>query len=266
MESGLPDNVRLIPDFLTTFLTTEGTSIYRGASWIVKFDNLSTLLPAIKQATDYEPHMWETAHDYVTSPRHNEKNGCMFAQAISIPGESFQPVPGGNISSNAFIRPYIGAGRNAFPLLRMSFLETVKSFADNFLRPWVVATQTFGMLAPQTSNQNYRTNLECYKLSPFPYGSNGSKQSPTIAMKYVFYDVCCVSVGDEEYNYNPITSPVLRDAQFVYSSYAINPTTQKQNGDENQSEQKQNGDGNQSEQKIGLANSRIDSINPAAWT
>ena len=149
MESGLSDNVRLIPDFLTTFLSEEDTSIYRGASWIVKFGNLSLLLDAIKVATSYEPHMWETAFNYANKVADNEKNGCMFAQAINIPGESFQPIPGGNISSNAFIRPYIGAGRNAFPLLRMSFLETVKSFADNFLRPWVVATQTFGMLASQ---------------------------------------------------------------------------------------------------------------------
>jgi hypothetical protein len=226
--ASLENNVRLIPDFLSTFLSKDQTSIYRGASWLVVFQNPESLRKAIKIAGHYEPFPWDTAKGaaYVTKNEFNQRNGCMFAQAISIPGESFQPIPGGNISTNAFIRPYVGAGRNSFPLLRMSFLETVVSFADNFLRPWVLATQTFGMLAPQYDWQNYRTTIECYKLSPHSFGSN---QVPDIAMKYVFYDACCVSVGDEEFNYNPITSPVLRDAQFVYSSYAINPTTETSN-------------------------------------
>lgn len=257
MES-IENNVRLIPDFLTTFLQNEDTSIYRGASWIVKFDNLNGLIPAIKTATGYEPRAWSTAlGDEDVAKYNSQRNGCMFAQAISIPGESFQPVPGGNISSNAFIRPYIGAGRNAFPLLRMSFLETVKSFADNFLRPWVLATQTFGMLAPQGTNDNYRTNMECYKLSPFPASG---KFTPAISMKYVFYDVCCVSVGDEEFNYNPINSPVLRDAQFVYSSYALNPIAGSSDSKTLNSDTQ--------ESKLGQGapgSTRIDSITPRSW-
>lgn len=223
--ASIDSNTAFIPDFYDIFLSEEGTSIYRGSSWIVKFNNISSIESAIKKATQWEPNEWNiaTGFKYVTNSNTNEKgNGCMFAQAINIPGESFQPVPGGNISSNAFIRPYIGAGRNAFPLLRMSFLETITSFTDNFLRPWVLATQTFGMLAPQNANENYRLNsVECFKLSPY---SSGEENTPDITMQYVFYNVSCVSVGEEEFNYNPINSPIVRDAQFVYSHYAINPT------------------------------------------
>lgn len=220
-KSSLPDTVNLIPNFLTKFLDNADTSIYKGSQWLVTFSDLNDLIPAMKKAVSYNPAgPWDfegNSAELTKSSLH--EHNCLFAQAISLPGESFQPTVAGNISSGAFVRPYVGSGRNAFPLLRMSFLETVLSFTDNVLRPWVLATQTFGMIAPQNDDENYRITLECWKLTP--QAKEGSR-APTITMKMTFHDVCCVSIGDEEYNYNPMTAPMLRDAQFAYSSYSVN--------------------------------------------
>lgn len=211
-----------IPYFLQQVLKNPGTSIPRGAQWIVAFDDLqSKILPSINLALQYEPNTWNTdgAAQHLVSKAYQEDKGCLFAQAISLPGESMTANAAGNIVSNAFIRPYVGAGRDPFHIIRMSFLETITSFADNVLRPWTIATQNFGMVAwPEGDPKNYRTNLHCYK---FANTSAGLKP----VMEVIFYGICCISVGDEEFNYNPNTAVMVRDAQFVYQNYAINPTT-----------------------------------------
>ena len=216
-----PDVKSPIPHFLTQILQNPGTSIPKGAQWIVMFDDLANkILPSIELALKYEPNSWNIsgAANYLAGEDYQSKKGCLFAQAISLPGETMTANAAGNIVSNAYIRPYVGAGREPFHILRMSFLETITSFADNVLRPWTIATQNFGMFAwPDGDSKNYRTNLHCYKYANSPKGL-------VPVMEVVFYGVCCISVGDEEFNYTPQTTLMLRDAQFVFQSYAINPT------------------------------------------
>ena len=122
------------------------------------------------------------------------------------------PIVAGNIQSNAFIRSFVGAGRNDFPVMRMTFLDTNVSFVDSFLRGWALATANFGLIA--RSDIKYRTNLTCYKFGITPKG-------PFIIQTMTFRDICCVSVSEEEYQYTPPTGPVLREAQFVYNNYSI---------------------------------------------
>lgn len=210
------DNRPDVGYFLTTFLGRPASSIPKGAQWIVEFDDLmKNILPAIDLAYRGEPsEQWKTkeASRVLLDPLYQKNKGCLFCQAIEIPGEGSTPVPEG-IKSNAFIRDHVGAGRNDFGAMRMSFLETNISFAETFLRGWALATAKFGMIA-RAGAKNYRTNLTCYKFSSSPQGI-------FIAHKIQFYGVCCVSVGSEEYNYDHMTSVVKRDAQFVYHYYSI---------------------------------------------
>lgn len=202
--------------FLTTFLGRPASTLPKGGQWAVTFHDLRRkILPAIDNAYDSEPGLiWDTtaAAKVVLSDQYQTTNGCLFCQAISLPGEGITPVPEG-IKSNAFIRSYVGAGRNDFPLLRMSFLETNISFVDTFLRGWVLATAKYGMVA-RSGNKNYRTDMTCYKYSVGPKGLY-------VRQKLEFQGVCCISVSDEEYNYDHGTSVMRRDAQFAYHSYSV---------------------------------------------
>ena len=217
--------------FLSNFLSNPATSIPKGAQWAVYFDDLPRLLNTIEEAYKGEPRAWKTtrAAKILASRQFQQSHGCFFCQAIDLPGEGMTPVAEG-IKSNAFIRSYIGAGRNDFPIMRMSFLETNVSFADSILRGWALATAKFGMIA-RTGTKNYRTNLTCYKFSLGP-------GAPYISQTMRFEGICCVSLGNEESNYDAMTSISRRDAQFIYNSYSIdtisgiNPTfltTQKGN-------------------------------------
>jgi hypothetical protein len=204
--------------FLSNFLSNPGTSIPKGAQWAVYFDDLKRILRTVEQAYKGEPRVWNTkeAGKILASPQFQQSHGCLFCQAIDLPGEGMTPVAEG-IKSNAFIRSYIGAGRNDFPIMRMSFLETNVSFADSLLRGWALATAKFGMIA-RTGNKNYRTNLTCYKFSMGP-------GKPHISQTMRFEGICCISLSNEESNYDAMTSITRRDAQFIYNSYSIDTVT-----------------------------------------
>ena len=217
----MAENQGLIPSFLQSVLSSPVGSINRGSQWIVLFDNLqNNILPSIKKALTYEGKTWQisTAADALLADTFQASKGCVFAQAIDIPGESLVVNPEGNIMSNAFLRSYVGQGRNQMPEMRMTFIDTNVSFADNFLRPWVIATGTFGLWAGTFEDpaENYRTNITCAKLGAYSPGDG-----PAITQLITFYDACCTSVANEELNYTPMSAPVMREARFVYNYYSV---------------------------------------------
>lgn len=207
--------------FFHHILTTPAGSLPKGAQWIVAFDDLNNKIvkKGITTALTYENKKWAIgkAANVITSDAYQKNSGCIFCQALEIPGEGTAVVPEGNIVSNAFLRSYVGAGRNQFPEMRITFLDTNVSFVDNICRPWSIATATFGLLAqPNYSEKNYRTNMYCWKLAAY-----SPNDPPAITMFLTFYDICCISVSPEEYTYQPSSSPLLREAQFIYNYYSV---------------------------------------------
>jgi hypothetical protein len=108
--------------------------------------------------------------------------------------------------------------------MRMTFLDTNISFVDNFLRAWVISTGNHGLIARYPwSDENYRTNIQCWKL-----GFYSEKEPPTVLQKITFYDACCVSVSEEEYTYEPMSSAPRREAQFIYNYYSVDTESNNQ--------------------------------------
>ena len=203
--------------FINTFLRNPATTIPIGAQWCVYFNDLLPLLIAIENAYNLEPIKWKTASSAsrLLGEQLQKTKGCLFCTAIDIPGEGGSPVAEGSIKSNNFIRSYVGAGRNDFPTMRMSFIDTNISFCESFLRGWSLATSAFGMIArAPDSGKNYRTKLTCVKFGITPTG-------PTITQTYVFDGICCINVGNEEYNYDNPSSMSRREANFIYHSYSL---------------------------------------------
>jgi hypothetical protein len=212
-----------VPYFLT-FLGTPVGSIPKGAQWIVVFEELEKrILPGIKRALTYEGQDWqiEKAAEAVLSDNFQKISGCMFCQAIGLPKDGMTTQQEGNIQSNAFLRSHVGQVRTLDQTIRVTFLDTNVSFAENFLRPWAISTANFGLIARDPDSvENYRTNAHFYKL-----GSYSSNLPPTITMKVSFYGLCCIDVAGEEYTYSAASGPVLRESSFIYNHYAIDTTS-----------------------------------------
>lgn len=218
-----------IPFFLDTFLSKPASSLPKGAQWVLVFEgayisNDERLVPgneivpvtAIKNGVQYEPRQWDIDGGLRTilTKDYQQTKGCLFAQAVQIPGESMVANPEG-VQMNGFIRTFSGGGRNPFANLQISFLETNVSFVDNVIRPWTIATAHLGLIA-RSGPENYRCNISVYKL-----GVISSNQTPYIACKYTFFGACPIEVSGEEYNYTQTTSPVNREATFIYHYYTV---------------------------------------------
>lgn len=218
-----------IPFFLESFLNKPASALPKGAQWVLVFEgsynsestnrDYKDILPvtAIKKvAKSFEPQVWdiENAIDITLAKDYHEVKGCMFAQAVSLPGESNQVNPEG-FQQSGFIRTFSGGGRDPFANLQISFLDTNVSFVDNVIRPWVIATAHLGLIARE-GEDNYRCNISVYKL-----GTISVEKTPFVSQKYTFYGACPVSVSGEEYNYTQTTSPINREASFIYHYYTL---------------------------------------------
>ena len=217
-----------IPFFLENFLSKPASALPKGAQWILVFEgafnsgsntrDYPEILPvqAILKGTRLEPRTWEVEQAINTTIErdYQQNKGCLFVQAVQIPGENNQANPEG-FQQNGYIRTTIGAGRDAFENLQISFLQTNVSFVDNVIRPWVVATAHLGLIA-RTGAKNYRCNISVYKL-----GVITPAETPFVLMKYTFYGVCPISVTGEEYNYTQVSTAINREAVFIYHYYTV---------------------------------------------
>lgn len=221
-----------IPFFLDSFLGKPASALPKGAQWVLRFEgpynetgdqDFTDILPvpAIKKGIAYEPTVWdiEKAIEVNLLDDYQKVKGCLFAQAVQIPGESNQVNPEG-LQQSGYIRSVTGGGRDAFQNLQITFLETNISFVDNVIRPWVIATAHLGMIA-RSGDSNYRCNLSVYKLGSINASIDDNTSTPYLAQKYTFFGVCPISVESEEYNYTQTTSPVNRNATFIYHYYTL---------------------------------------------
>ena len=219
-----------VPTFLSNFLSRPASSIPKGAQWAIAFQNLDSnvggLLNTIEEAYKLEPNakLWNTTNSakVLLNKEYQSMRGCLFAQAIDLPGEKIQTNTEGNIKSNAFIRARVGGGREDFGTLKVTFLETNISFVDSLLRGWSLATANFGLIARADDDPlQYRTTLYCYK-----FGTYSAEFPPFVLQQVIFDGVCCVSVSNEEYNYSPVSGTAkMREAEFLYNSYSIDTAT-----------------------------------------
>jgi hypothetical protein len=214
-----------IPFFLEEFLGKPASALPKGSQWVLVFeggDGYNDPIPvdAILNTIKYEPRQWSVKQsmETVLGDNYQTKKGCLFAQAVQIPGENNIANPEG-LQQGGFIRSYIGQGRDAPEPLKITFLETNTSFVDNVIRPWIITTAHLGLIA-RSGSKNYRCNISVYKL-----GLITPQQTPFVLQKYTFYGACPINIAGEEYNYSQTNTPINREATFIYHYYSLDSTT-----------------------------------------
>ena len=222
-----------IPFFLQNFLSKPASALPKGSQWVMVFEgafnpsqgtpDYSEPLPvrAILNTIKYEPKQWnvEESLKVTLGDDYQKTKGCLFTQAVQIPGENNVANPEG-IQQGGYIRSYLGGGRDPFEPLRITFLETNISFVDNVIRPWLITTAYLGMIARRGAEKNYRCNISVYKL-----GITVPQEPPHILQRYTFYGACPVSISGEEYNYTQTSTPINREVTFVYHYYSLDSVT-----------------------------------------
>jgi hypothetical protein len=221
-----------IPYFLERYLSRPASALPKNALWIVDFQDVEKVRPAILRTAELEPAGldgsstgWDVENGLNTIInsylKDSTSKGCLFAQAVSVPGESFVANPEG-IQQQNLIRTTVGGGRDPYTGLQMTFLDTNVSFVDSVIRPWVLTTARLGMKARSAQNQIYRATITVYKL-----GIYSPTESPVILQQYKFHGACPTSVSSEEFNYVAATSPINREVTFSFHYYTFKTINNK---------------------------------------
>jgi len=221
-----------VPYFLNEVLASPAGSIPKGAQWMLQFEGLyngqtvdakSDVIPvkAIKTyGTTTQPGKWviDDCVNATVDETYQTRKGCVFVQAVQMPGESTTVNPVGD-QMNGFLRSYVGGGRDVYPAMKMQFLDTNISFVDNTLRAWVIATSRLGLIA-RKGDENYRCNFSVWKL-----GVTSAEEPPTVTQHYTFWGACPIEIDSEEWNYSAGSRSDTRGVSFLYHYYTLDTFT-----------------------------------------
>jgi len=150
-----------------------------------------------------------------------ETVGCIFAQAVEIPGEKAD-IDYAGISTGGkrgFINAPFSKGRQNFSNLQIMFLDTNQSFTDGVLRPWTILAMHEGLLA-RPKDKSIKADIHVYQLA------KAGTTTPNVITKSWTYRNCVpVEISKDDLKYDG-TSIIKRQAYFTYTTYDLNQEPQ----------------------------------------
>tara|TARA_R100000808_G_C2155553_1_gene168640 strand:- start:36365 stop:37741 length:1377 start_codon:yes stop_codon:yes gene_type:complete len=170
----------------------------------------------------------ETVH---TPPMYRSHIGCAFAQTVGIPPENLGTETVG-IPNRGFIKAPVVKQRNPFGSLNVEFLETNVSFVDFLIRPWVIQTSHYGLVARPVADLDIKTDMFLLNfgrmgVDPASHHAAGGGDPGQMAnvrgfvlrKMFHFKDCFPINVANERYSYTPEGGPDRRDVEFVFTRY-----------------------------------------------
>lgn len=147
-----------------------------------------------------------------------DKNGCLLADGVGLPGEVYNvmDIP---ISNNmGFIPGKVGGNRSSLAPLIIRWRETNRSFVDLVIRPWLILASHEGLVArkPGGSSRNIKCNITIVQLAKtFQY-------MPLVERKiWRFYNCVPTSIDQMELSYSENNNYDTYTTQWHYTHYTI---------------------------------------------
>ena len=193
---------------------------------VIEAENKDNLLQQIKQTVpSFEPSGWNIGRtvDDTWNESTQDIIGCIFAQAVDIPGEttSVERVGVSEGSRRGFINAPIISGRGDFGDLTITFLETNRSFADGVIRPWNILISHKGLIAQA---QSIKSTIHVYELAKL-----GACTPNIIRKHWVFKGAAPVGISPESKTQSSSSDYGKRQTTFVFNSYYIDDHTASNN-------------------------------------
>lgn len=180
------------------------------------------LLGEISRISDgnREARGWEMSQSATATfnPAVQDVIGCIFAQAVDLPGETITHTHAGISSgfNRGFINAPIITGRSNFELLEIAFLETHRSFVDSFLRPWSILVGHRGLIADTSPAKGIKADIYVHQLARI-----GTDRDSAIRKTFVFEDCAPLTISSEKLEYGvPGDFPKMQ-VKFSYNRYYI---------------------------------------------
>ena len=209
-----------------------------------------------------EWNVWKDNAYFNTSPMiHDTTQGCMVVQGINIPGEQVGFNFSG-VSNRGGLLPVMSGSERLEPQeLTMAVYEGNASFIDTVIRPWVILSSHYGLVAREyTSDKNVKVNITITQFaktvgrtvtqdiagnadktkdaflqaqldrasgSAQPAGKDPTtltdeNQSGLIVRKrFRFYNACPVRMDAADLTHNTDQGLMVRNVTWAYSHYTV---------------------------------------------
>jgi hypothetical protein len=188
--------------------------------WVLQIDRLPAVLDKNLNSVDVnslEPGNWfvgRKAQDIRKAVEQGvfmDKGICIFSQAAQTPRENIntQAVGINADHSGGLIAGSVLSSRSEMQPLNIAFLETNYSFLDFVIRPWIIYTAHYGLIARKPDDpKNVKTTLQLY------FYDRGGSSTPKIRKIFRFYNAAPISVE------GMISAWDSADVKQVYTSWA----------------------------------------------
>lgn len=144
--------------------------------------------------------------------------GCIFANTVQIPSESYA-VENASVENNrGFIPGIISGNREGYAgkPLEIGFMETNTSFIDNVMRPWVMLASHMGHVTRKDPKYSVKTNISVYFYSKTFQNLNMIPRKV-----FRFYNCVPTQVQQQLFDYEEKTTVPGYTVNFSYTNYTI---------------------------------------------
>jgi hypothetical protein len=214
-------------DVFLTQMESWFTAIPTDSQWIVLINQYPTCInTAVLQGlerTDGSRKGFDVnqAFKILTAFPLQKITGCLFAQSVNLPQESFGVDYVHIENSRGFTPGLISKERESPSQLNIDFLETNTSFADFVIRPWIIAGSHFGFVTrnPKISTEaqkNVKTTVQVLQ-----YTRTVQNVSMIPRKIWTFYNCAPVYIDGGSLDYQSQTSPTNISTRWAYSHYTV---------------------------------------------
>lgn len=139
--------------------------------------------------------------------------GCMFAQSVRFPGE-MTDVDHAGIYNRGFTYAPVMTKRRIPQYLEINLLETNTSYVDAIVRPWLILSSHYGLVA-RPDGGSIKSNITAYELA-----KSGDSSKDIIKRKsWLFKDCVPSRVDDSTRKYDADQTLITRETWWQYTRY-----------------------------------------------
>lgn len=223
----------LVQSFLD-FISSPETSVPLNSNFVIQFQIPNQV---IQTGTDISYENWEPrSNDWKTlinqrqflinqhQTKFGERSGVsFFANGIVLPQESLTVERGSVLLNGGTLAGVYSSNRTQQQSIKTTFLETETSFIDMILRPWVILTSHYGLIA-RGENTSIKTNLTVFAYSRKPKSQTNDLPGVEIRKVYNFYGCAPVALGDGGYgklDWGKNSSLPVATVDWTYNYYTV---------------------------------------------
>ena len=193
------------------------------SQWICVIDayppalNSNILRNLERTAGNYNAYDINVAKALLTSYPLQRVAGCIFANEVQIPGESYSVESIAIENNRGFIPGLASGARTSYTDgLQIGFYESNTSFVDMVLRPWVILASHYGYITRKDPKYRIKCNI-----TMLFYSKTFQNVSMIPRKVFRFYNCVPTKIALQNFNYAEKTETTSNSVNFAFTNYTV---------------------------------------------